>query len=305
MRVIMTLDMTKNLEVPTVVVVTRTKNRALLLERAILSVHKQTYGDFVHVIINDAGDPNPVNTLITKYADLINGRVNVIHNNESHGMEAASNKAIRSSQAKYVAVHDDDDTWHPEFLAKSVELLEATHSKGVVVRTNKITEALNDNEVRVLKTETWMPDLRVINLYRQCIDNQMTPITFLFSRDVYDELGGYDESLPVLGDWDFGIRFLQKYDVEFLDPGFALANYHHRKPTGSASDNSFGEGKEKHRYWSNKLMNKYLRQELAEGRLGAGYIMSKLKYNQSNLSTMAQRVMPGFVAERLKKRIQN
>lgn len=42
--------------VPKVAVITRTKDRGILLERAIKSVHKQTMMDFIHVIINDAGD---------------------------------------------------------------------------------------------------------------------------------------------------------------------------------------------------------------------------------------------------------
>jgi hypothetical protein len=110
----------------------------------------------------------------------------------------------------------------------------------------------------------------------------------------------------VLGDWDFGIRFLQKYDVEFLDPGYALAYYHHRKfVPDSSSNSSFGSGKEKHRYYSNKLMNKYLRQELTEGRLGVGYIMSKLRYEQSYTARVVQRLLPGFVTKKLKRRVEN
>jgi len=293
---------------PKVTVVTRTKDRTLLLERAIQSVYSQTYRDFVHIIINDAGDPAPVDALVEKYKDLIKGRVRVIHNKESHGMEAASNKAIKSVDSDFVAIHDDDDTWHPEFLERTVRHLEETGAMGVVVRTDKITEEIIDisHRVRQIKKQPWMPDLKAVNLYRQCIDNQMTPITFLYRRSVFDTISYYDESLPVLGDWDFGIRFLLKYDVDFLDPGFALANYHHRKfKKGSVHNNSFGDGTEKHRYWSNKLMNKYLREELADGRLGVGYIMSQLRYNQSNMAEMVRKVLPTTLVNKIKRRVQN
>lgn len=294
--------------IPEVAIITRTKDRPLFLERAIKSVHTQSLTDFVHVIINDAGDPGPVDDLLEKYQDLTKGRVKVIHNTESHGMEAASNKAIKSVASTYVVIHDDDDTWHKDFLKSAVAKLEQTDAMGIVVRTDKVTERVSadGNSIERLKTERWMPDLKTVNLYRQCIDNQMTPITFLYKREAYDAVGGYDESLPVLGDWDFGIRFLQKYDVEFLDPGHALAFYHHRKfVPGGAGNNSFGDGTERHRYWSNRLMNKYLRQELAEGRLGVGYIMSQLRYNQSSMAEMIKRLLPKFVVSRLKNRVQN
>ncbi|QQG50896.1 MAG: glycosyltransferase family 2 protein [Candidatus Saccharibacteria bacterium] len=298
--------MTKQL--PEVAIITRTKDRAILLERAIQSVHKQTMGDFIHVIINDAGDPEPVDRLVAKYEKIIKGRVKVIHNDRSSGMEAASNKAIQSVDSVFVAIHDDDDTWHPEFLERSVESMKKNDSMGVVVRTDKVTEELvgASGPVNHVKTEQWMPDMKVINLYRQCIDNQMTPITFIYRRSVFKEIGYYDETLPVLGDWDFGIRFLQKYDVEFLDPGFALANYHHRKfVAGSTANNSFGSGTDRHRYYSNKLMNKYLRQEIAEGRLGVGYIMSKLKYDQGYIATVAKRLLPNFIVGKLKNRVRS
>lgn len=292
-----------------VAVITRTQNRPLFLERAIQSIHNQTLTDFVHVIINDAGDPKPVDDLVDKYKDIIKGRVKVIHNTVSSGMEAASNKAIKHVDSSYVAIHDDDDTWHPECLERAVARLEEVDFiAGVVVRTDKIIEevSVDGESINALSSEHWMPDLRVVNLYRQCIDNQMTPITFIYRRSVFSEIGYYDEKLPVLGDWDFGIRLLQKFDVDYLDPGFALANYHHRKfIPGSSNNNSFGSGTERHRYYSNLLMNKYLRQELQEGRLGVGYIMSKLKYNQSNMATIVKRMLPSFITNRLKKRISN
>ncbi len=290
----------------TVAVITRTKDRILFLDRAIMSVHNQTFSDFIHVIINDGGNAKQVDELVKKHSDLIKDRVKVIHNAESKGMEAASNLGIRSVDSKYVAIHDDDDTWDKDFLKLAIVKLEATDSAGVVVRTDKVVERVSANgkEIEKLKSVPWMPDMKVVNLYRQCIDNQMTPITFLYKREVFKSIGYYDESLPVLGDWDFGIRFLQKYDVEFLDPGYALAFYHHRRfVPGSKTNNSFGDGTEKHRYWSNRLMNRYLREELDEGKLGVGYIMSRLKYDRSNMAKIVSRLLPGFINKRLRSRI--
>lgn len=285
-----------------VAIITRTKDRPKLLQRAMKSVHDQSFADYVHVVINDGGDKAEVDRIVAHYeASTV-----VIHNDTSGGMEAASNKAIKSVNSLYVAIHDDDDTWHSEFLERTVSQLKETGAMGVVVRTDKVTEELQaDGSATHVKTEQWLPDVKAINLYRQCIDNQMTPITFIYRRSVFDEIGYYDESLPVCGDWDFGIRFLQKWDVDFLDPGFALANYHHRKFKPGTEGNTSYAGNDKARYYTNFLMNRYLRQELAEGTLGVGYIMSKLRYDQHEKAEMVQRVLPGFVTKRLKKRIQS
>lgn len=291
-----------------VAVITRTKDRPVFLARAIRSVHGQAFKDFVHVIINDGGDAAAVDEVVKKYEELTKGRVQVIHNAESLGMEAASNKAIKSVDSTYVAIHDDDDTWHPEFLRQTLELLESTGAAGVVARTDKVTEEVagDGKTIRQLKVEQWMPDMKAVSLYRQCIDNQMTPITFVYRRSVLDEIGYYDEDLPVLGDWDFGLRFLQKHDVEFLDPGYALAFYHHRKfVPGAAGNSNYGSGHDKHRYYTNKVLNKYLRQDLAEGKLGVGYIMNSLRYNRSYTAKLVQRALPNFISSRLKRRVED
>ena len=66
-------------------VVTRTKNRPLLLERAIVSVISQDYPNWKHIIVNDGGESQPVENLIEKYADAYKGRVQTIHILRRHG----------------------------------------------------------------------------------------------------------------------------------------------------------------------------------------------------------------------------
>lgn len=266
-----------NKHTPSVAVITRTKDRAILLDRAIKSVHNQSMRDFIHVIINDAGDQEVVDALVRKHSKIIDGRVKVIHNTTSNGMEAASNKAIKSVDSLFVAIHDDDDTWHPDFLEKTTELLSNTGGKGVVVTTDRVIEKIEGGKVLHISTDRWLPELRNISLYKQCRDNYATPITFLYRREVLDKIGYYDEGLPVAGDWDFALRFLMEYDIEFLKTPHALAFYHHRPSTTGVDANSvFQDSGAKHKFYMNLLANKYLRKELKTGRLGVGYLMSAL-----------------------------
>ncbi len=289
-----------------VAVITRTKDRPTFLARAIESVHAQTEKDFIHVIYSDGGDREAINQQISEYSDEITGRIVVVHGKGSNHMEdTLFNPAIRTVGSTYIAIHDDDDTWHPEFLEKSIQTIEESGKGGVVVRTNKITEEITGDTIREIKTERWMPDLKAINLYRQCTENQMTAITFLYKRDIFEKIGGYDNSLAVCGDWDFGIRFLMESDVDYLDPGFALAFYHHRMYKKNAEGNTSGAGNDRFAYFTNQLLNKYLRQELKTGQLGIGYIMSQHRFNESYITRLARRVMPRVLADRLKRRAQS
>lgn len=284
-----------------VAVVTRTKDRPLFLRRAIGSVHSQTYEDFVHVIVNDGGNALEVESVIDDFDESVRAKIQLFNRTESScAPDTILTESVDRIDSKFFAIHDDDDTWDERFLEMTVKHLEAnTESAAVVVRTDKLIEKIENGVIQQVKQSEWMPDLKVVNLYRQCIDNQLTPISTLFRRNSYEEVGKFDETLPVIGDWEFGVRLLLKYDVDFIDPGHPMAFYHHRIKSDGSFDNH------DHRYYVNKVMNTYLRNELAEGKIGVGYIMSKLKYDQSYTASIVKRIVPSRVARLIKNRVKN
>lgn len=288
-----------------VTVVTRTKNRPIFLKRAIESVHSQTYKEYVHVIVDDGGDDGVVQAVIDALEEDVKESIELFHRDvSSDAPDTIFNESIDRVNSDYFAIHDDDDTWHPEFLLQTVTHLERYKDKAaVVVSANKIIEGMKGNRIVQKKVVPWMADIKVINLYRQCIDNQFTPIATLFRRSSYEAVGRFDSTLPVVGDWEFGVRLLMDFDADFIDPGYPLANYHHRKKTGSSQDAVSSD--DKHRYYTNLVMNRYLRLELNEGRIGVGYIMSQLKYNQFMVASVLRKVAPKRIIELIKRRASN
>lgn len=286
-----------------VVIVTRTKNRRTFLRRAIQSISQQTYIDYVHVIVNDGGDRGELEEVIDSLSTEQKQKTRVFHREESsNAPDTIFNESIDRVNSRYFAIHDDDDTWHPEFLERTVDYLQRHDELGAVVaRTDKVSEVIDGASIKQIKKYPWMPDLKAVSIYRQCIDNQFTPISTLFSREAYLKVGKFDTELPVVGDWEFGVRLLMQFDAGFIDPGFSLANYHHRKRQGTSYDSVSSD--EKHRYYTNLVMNRYLRKELSEGQLGVGYIMSQLKYKQTFIASSVKKLLPGGVVEHLKRRI--
>lgn len=215
---------------PLVSIITRTKNRPLLLPRACNSVLAQTCADWEHVIVNDAGDPGPVDAIVAAERDRYGDRVKVLHRTSSTGMESASNAGIRASTGRYLTIHDDDDTWHPRFLEKTISYLNAqgpaSPEQGVVTHTIRIVEKLTDQGTGELFRHPFTDGLRPIRLWRLLEENTFPPISFLFSRTAWDSLGPFDETLPVLGDWEFNVRFLRHYEIGVVPE--MLAYYHHR-----------------------------------------------------------------------------
>ncbi|NEO58610.1 MAG: tetratricopeptide repeat protein [Okeania sp. SIO3B5] len=245
---------------PLVGIITRTKNRNILLKRAAESIVSQTFDDYVWVVVNDGGNPELVeSTIIESGFDL--SKVKIIHNPTSQGMETASNIGIKASQSKYLVIHDDDDSWSPFFLQETISYLEERQSekiKGVIVHTNKINEVITDNEsVKNISKEPYKDWVRSVSLWEVLSANMFPPISFVYERKALEMVGFYDESLPVLGDWDFNIRFLKPFNIGVIQK--KLANYHHR-PGNFNSDygNSLYTSIDKHIFFENVIRNKYL-----------------------------------------------
>lgn len=264
-------------QVPKIAIITRTKNRNLLLERSIKSVLSQTYKDYVHVVLNDGGDEDALELLLSRYPD--EKRV-VINNKQSVGITVALNQAIRAVDSKYISILDDDDSWASERLETVVAHMDNSNNPGAIVIMDRIIEKIEDGKVIEKSRNRWLEGVSSVSLYKQCLDNYLSNGVFNYTREVYEELDGYDETLDVAEDWDFGIRYMLKYDVDFISTQDALMYYHHRPEQSGPSGNSVFAGIDNHNKALNLLQNKYLRQDIISGGLGIGYIMNNLRYER-------------------------
>ncbi len=255
----------------------RTKNRPLLLRRALQSVCSQTLEDWEIALVNDGGDPAEVDQLVDALPDRHRGKVKVIHHPSSVGMEAASNAGLRVLESKYAMVHDDDDSLQPEFFARTAAYLDQPPHpsiKGVITHTERIIEVIEGDQVRQVRTYPYNNWLQSISLRRMLAENVFAPIAFLFDREACLEAGAFREDLPVLGDWDFNVRFLLRYEIGVIPE--QLAFYHDRE--GDGSDDYFSSVRAKahlHALYDNLLRNEWLRKDIEAGRTGPGVLANQ------------------------------
>lgn len=270
---------------PKVAVITRTKNRPLLLKRAAQSVERQTFKDYVWVVVNDGGDEEAV-TQVIRESGIDRRKIILVSNETSLGMEAASNIGIRALQSDYLIIHDDDDSLHPSFLEKTVGFLEGPSGRkygGVITQTTYVSEEIRGDEVIEHDTHPYNDWVRNVHIAEMMTNNIYAPIAFLYRRSVYDEVGGYNEDLPVLGDWFFNLEFLLKADIGVLfEP---LAFYHHRdrvtEGDGGSYSNSVIGGRSKHEEYAsitrNMFLRKYAKETPAAMIAVLGYMMNDLR----------------------------
>lgn len=250
-----------------VTVVMRTYERPVMLSRAIASVQRQTMSDWSLIIVNNGGRVETVEQVVS-VARIAHpdSDITVRHLPDRVGMEEASNTALLNSESEFFAIHDDDDTWKPNFLERTVDTLrDDDDAVAVVTGVTRIHELAKGPYLRPQRAERFHLDEERLTFDGMVGNNTFPPIAALFRRSLIDRVGPFDASLPVLGDWEFNLRAL--WAGSFLYLPDRLANYHTRTPDSDrAAGNSITVGLDLHRRTKQLLHDRWDGETLPDGR---------------------------------------
>ena len=261
-----------NIKAPNLAIITRTKNRPMLLARALSSILAQSFTDFIWVVVNDGGEQEPLLPIVES-AENNGVSVLLLNTTCSKGMEAASNMGIKQSESEYIVLLDDDDTWESDFLATAINFLDAREEYlGVVSQSNKIVEKVLGDNIQTVSKSPLNPSLNAIHIAQLVIENQFQTNAFVYRRKAYERVGSYDESMPVLGDWDFNLRVALEGDIGVIPE--PLANYHVRESQQIEQyNNSITAGLMKHYEVDAEYRNKKIREDLKHNQIGLGFLL--------------------------------
>jgi glycosyltransferase involved in cell wall biosynthesis len=257
-------------------IVVRTKNRPELLARALDDILSQTLADWELVIVNDGGTPDAVDAVVAERSDALAGRVRVLHNEQSRGMESAANQGVAATSAPFIAIHDDDDTWDADFLRATVSALTAApDAVAVAVNTEIVIERLSaDGPAIELERHPYPAPMGIVTLYDLLITNRVVPISLLVRRSALDVVGGYDERLPVVGDWEMNLRLATEGDILYLD-GPVRAFWRQRPDSSGASSNSIFAGAALHDRYDRLVRDRALRERARTQGIGDVLYLSR------------------------------
>lgn len=262
-------------EQPLVSIVIRTKDRTRMLARALDDVMDQTYPVWEAIVVNDGGDADTVEAALASRAGL-SGRARAIHLPSSRGMETASNVGVAAAAGEFIAIHDDDDTWHEEFLTRTVaHLVSAPSSLAVTVPTEIVQEREQGDEF--VETARWpfVPAHDMVSLTDLLVSNRVVPISMLVRAEAVRTLGGFDESLDVVGDWEFNLRLAAMGNIDYL-AGASLAQWRQRPEGTGALANSVFAARAEHIRFDRVVRDRALRAEAETAGLGTPLFMAKL-----------------------------
>ncbi|MFO7726161.1 MAG: glycosyltransferase [Oceanipulchritudo sp.] len=242
-------------------IITRTRNRPVLLARAMQSVFGQEDApEWEWIIVNDGGDAAEVEQCLEPARS--SGRLKLVHMDQSRGMEHASNFGLQRAGGTLLVIHDDDDSWDPRFLSRMSGFLDDPANRGfggVVCHSVRVVEQIGGDLIEERFRHPFNPELTSLEFWSVLKGNPFPPISFMFRRSTYVETGPFNETLPVLGDWEFNLRVLARFRLAVLPE--AMAFYHHRESgTAEAYANSITAWDARHRDVETRL-----RREWAQG----------------------------------------
>lgn len=198
-----------------------TYNRAHRVGKAIESVLAQTYTDFELLVIDD-GSTDETEQVVTGYMDK---RVHYYRMEENGGQSKARNCGIQLAQYDYLAFEDSDDLWRPGKLEIQMETMQgAGQDVGMVY--HKFRYDLGEGRGMVLPDENIPVEKKSGDIYKQLLwDNLVGMPTMLLKKECVNVVGGLDETLKCLEDYDFALRIAQKYKAIFINEIYLDATY--------------------------------------------------------------------------------
>jgi glycosyltransferase involved in cell wall biosynthesis len=199
---------------PLVTVVVPTYQGERYLRQTLDSVLAQSFTDYELVVCDD-GSTDGTLAILDSYGD----RLRLVRQ-ENRGVAAARNRAAESARGELLAFLDHDDLWEPEMLATLVPLLRDDPTLGLVYSDAHVidkTGTIRGRRGRYLRYHSG-------DVFDPLLHGNFIPVeTTLMRTALYRELGGCDEGLRYLEDYDLCLRVARRTRVGF-HPG-PLARY--------------------------------------------------------------------------------
>lgn len=191
---------------PLVSVIIPTYNRGWTISRAVDSVLFQTFRDFELIVVDDGSEDDTAAILAGYDADI-----RVIRQPNA-GVSAARNAGVRAAGGEFIAFLDSDDYWLPEKLHIQIAYFN-THPETAICQTEEIW-IRNGKRVNPKKVHK-KPSGRIFRAsLALCL---VSPSAVMLRRELFDEIGGFDETLPACEDYDLWLRISARYPVCLID----------------------------------------------------------------------------------------
>ena len=187
-------------------VIIPTWNRVDRLANALQSVFAQSRPPAEVIVVDDGSTDDTRRLVHSQFRDA-----RYIYQ-QNKGVSSARNTGIQAASGDWIALLDSDDRWQPDKLEQQCEHLRARpdykicHSDEIWIRNGK--------RVNPMKKHAKQGG----HIFRHCLPLcAISPSAVLIHRDLFKEIGLFDEHLPACEDYDLWLRICALHPVLYID----------------------------------------------------------------------------------------
>lgn len=201
---------------------------------AIHSILNQTYTNFELIIVDDCSTDR-TSAIILEFAKH-DSRIKIITNSINKKLPASLNIGHQNATGDYITWTSDDNL----YMSNAFEqyLLHLQNSQSQIVYSD--FDLINDNGAVIKRRNLSEPEY--------LINGNFVGASFLYRREVFESLNGYNENLFLVEDYDFWLRAFPNYKFHYIRESF----YYYRSHNESLSS-QISQNQEKNNLWKKNL----------------------------------------------------
>src|SRR5215471_5365390 len=217
-------------ELPFVSICLLTYKRAAILPRSLDTLLNQTHANF-ELIINDDKSPDNTEEVCRTYEQR-DARVRYFRNDQNLRYAGNQNMALSRARSDYVAIVHDGDTYRSDLIEKWTRALVTYPSAAFVFNAANVLDEAGQEVIKTYR-HSYPPLVRGLDLFDEMVRSPGSPVfgIVMVRKAHVINAGGFDTSLPVLGDIDMWFRLLLMHDAAYIaEPLLNAAQREHDHP---------------------------------------------------------------------------